>query len=87
MSNEIKFDADILLESVNAHGADGHVYNDTKKRVFNGAQIHTSPVVNIDTYLADGYIQTVNSVYRIVVWGNQYENSTRALYSALETTI
>ncbi len=31
MSNEIKFDADILLESVNAHGADGHVYNDTKK--------------------------------------------------------
>ncbi|BBU96293.1 hypothetical protein [Providencia rettgeri] len=30
MSNEIKFDADILLDSVNAHGADGHVYNDTK---------------------------------------------------------
>lgn len=51
----------------NAHGADGHVYNDTKKRFFNGAQIHTSPVVNIDTYLADGYIQTVNSVYRIIV--------------------
>ncbi len=38
-----------------------------KKRFFNGAQIHTSPVVNIDTYLADGYIQTVNSVYRIIV--------------------
>lgn len=66
MSNEIKFDADILLDSVNAHGADT-MFTMTQKRFFNGAQIHTSPVVNIDTYLADGYIQTVNSVYRIIV--------------------
>lgn len=67
MSNEIKFDADILLDSVNANCASGHVYNDTKKRFFDGAKIYTSPVINIDTYLTDGYIQTVNSVYRIIV--------------------
>lgn len=67
MSNEIKFDADILLESVNAHGAYGKIFNDKKNRFYNGATIQTSLVININTYLADGYIQTVNSVYRIVV--------------------
>ncbi|MCB6146741.1 hypothetical protein LHK12_22290 [Providencia rettgeri] len=66
MSNEIKFDAEYCSNQLTPW-SDGHVYNDTKKRFFNGAQIHTSPVVNIDTYLTDGYIQTVNSVYRIIV--------------------
>lgn len=61
------FIADLKLESIHAYGAEGYVFNDTKKRFVDGAPVQTSQVINIDTYLTDGYIQTVNSVYRIII--------------------
>lgn len=62
-----EFDADLHVEEIHRHGAYGKIFNDKKNRFYNGATIQTSRVINIDTYLADGYIQTVNSVYRIIV--------------------
>ena len=60
-------DADIKLEEIYSHGAFGRIYSDKKKRFQDGDPIQTSRVINIDTYLTDGYIQTVDSVYRIIV--------------------
>lgn len=62
-----KFDADLKLEEIYSHGAFGRIYSDKKGRGSDGSKVKTSRVINIDTYLADGYIQTVNSVYRIIV--------------------
>lgn len=62
-----EFDADLKLDEIYGYGAYGKIFNDKKNRFYDGASIQTSRVINIDTYLADGYIQTVNSVYRIVV--------------------
>ncbi len=62
-----EFDAEIKLEEIYSHGAFGRIYSDKKRRGSDGSQIQTSRVINIDTYLTDGYIQTVNSVYRIIV--------------------
>lgn len=61
------FDADLKLEQVFSWAAYGKIYSDKKKRFQDGEPIQTSRVINIDTYLTDGYIQTVNSVYRIIV--------------------
>lgn len=62
-----EFDADLRLSEIHSYGAFGYIYSDKKERFPDGVTIQTSRVINIDTYLADGYIQTVNSVYRIVV--------------------
>ncbi len=62
-----KFDADIRLSTIRGECAWGDIYSDKKKRFQDGDPIQTSRVINIDTYLTDGYIQTVNSVYRIIV--------------------
>ncbi len=62
-----EFDADLKLEEIYRHGAFGLVYADKKGRFSDGSQIQTSRVINFDTYLTDGYIQTVNSVYRIII--------------------
>lgn len=67
MSIKPEFDADLELEEIHENRASGKVYSDKKRRFPNGCRITTSPVINIDTYLADGYIQTVKSVYRIIV--------------------
>lgn len=62
-----EFDADIRVDEINSWGAFGTIYSDKKQRFHDGMPIQTSRVINIDTYLTDGYIQTVNSVYRIIV--------------------
>ncbi|QCJ70481.1 hypothetical protein C9446_11840 [Providencia heimbachae] len=62
-----EFDADLRLSSIRGHAAWGDIYSDKKKRFQDGDPIQTSRVINIDTYLTDGYIQTVNSVYRIII--------------------
>lgn len=62
-----EFDADLRLDEIYGYGAYGAIYADKKERFLDGAPIQTSRVINIDTYLTDGYIQTVNSVYRIII--------------------
>lgn len=62
-----KFDADLRLIEIYAHGAHGYVFNDTKNRFIDGAPVQTSRVINFSTYLTDGYVQTVNSAYRIII--------------------
>lgn len=62
-----EFDADIKLSRIRGECAWGDIYSDKKKRFQDGDPIQTSRVINIDTYLTDGYIQTVNSVYRIII--------------------
>lgn len=61
------FDADLKLEEIFSWAAHGKIYSDKKARFQDGVPIQTSKVINIDTYLTDGYIQTVNSVYRIII--------------------
>ncbi|MEX9908546.1 hypothetical protein AB7W95_17415 [Providencia rettgeri] len=67
MSITPEFDADLELEEIHDNRAFGKVYSDKKRRFPNGYKIYTSEILNIDTYLTDGYIKTVNSVYRIIV--------------------
>ncbi|MEQ1965188.1 hypothetical protein ABLB69_18995 [Xenorhabdus khoisanae] len=43
----------------------GKVFNDSKKRFQDGDEIITSLVINTETYKADGYIKTQNSIYKI----------------------
>ncbi len=62
-----EFDADLRLSSIRGCAAWGDIYSDKKKRFQDGDPIQTSRIINIDTYLTDGYIQTVNSVYRIII--------------------
>ncbi|MBP6083452.1 MAG: hypothetical protein KA732_19550 [Providencia sp.] len=62
-----EFDADLRLIEIYAHGAHGYIFNDTKDQYIDGAPVQTPRVINFDTYLADGYIQTINSAYRIII--------------------
>ncbi|MDC9588864.1 hypothetical protein PSI23_05915 [Xenorhabdus sp. XENO-10] len=43
----------------------GKIFNDSKKRFNDGDEIITSLVINTETYKADGYIKTQNSIYKI----------------------
>ncbi|MDC9593540.1 hypothetical protein [Xenorhabdus sp. IM139775] len=43
----------------------GRVFNDSRKRFEDGVEIITSLVINVETYKADGYIKTQNSIYKI----------------------
>ncbi|MCP9268876.1 hypothetical protein M5U04_12435 [Xenorhabdus sp. XENO-1] len=45
--------------------ASGRIYCDVHQRWFDGAEIITSPVENIHTFNADGFIRTRNSVYKL----------------------
>ncbi len=62
-----EFEADIRLIEIYAHGAHGYIFNDAKNRYIDGAPVQTPRVINFDTYLTDGYIQTINSAYRIII--------------------
>lgn len=62
-----EFEADVRLIEIYAHGAHGYIFNDTKNRYIDGAPVQTPRVINFDTYLTDGYIQTINSAYKIIV--------------------
>ncbi|WP_237387999.1 hypothetical protein [Xenorhabdus sp. Sc-CR9] len=43
----------------------GRVFNDSRERFADGVEIITSLVTNAETYKADGYIKTQNSIYKI----------------------
>jgi hypothetical protein len=45
--------------------ATGRIYCDVHQRWLDGAEIITSPVENIHTFNADGFIRTRNSVYKL----------------------
>ncbi|WP_340615187.1 hypothetical protein [Xenorhabdus thailandensis] len=45
--------------------ASGRIYHDVNQRWSDGAEIITSPVENIHTFNADGFIRTRNSVYKL----------------------
>ncbi|BET97673.1 hypothetical protein [Xenorhabdus taiwanensis] len=45
--------------------ASGHIYHDVHQRWFDGAEIITSPVQNIHSFNFDGFIRTLNSVYKL----------------------
>lgn len=66
----MKHTADIILDTqclaVSKRGALGYIYNDSRKSFYDGSYILTSPVQNLDTYLQDGFIETRNTIYKIV---------------------
>ncbi|WP_340619291.1 hypothetical protein [Xenorhabdus siamensis] len=43
----------------------GKIFHDSKKAFPDGSEIITTLVQNTETYEADGYIKTQNSVYKI----------------------
>ncbi|WP_342358109.1 hypothetical protein [Arsenophonus nasoniae] len=64
---EINCDAEIKIIDISPNGAYGKIYNDRKERFWDGGFINTSPVINYPTYQSDGFVKTINSVYRIIV--------------------
>ncbi|PHM67527.1 hypothetical protein Xsto_00410 [Xenorhabdus stockiae] len=66
----IEFSAELEITDFCKNGegkavAFGKVFNDSKNRFPDGSEIITSLVHNTETYEADGYIKTQNSVYKI----------------------
>uniref|UniRef100_A0A3B0M1R7 5'-deoxynucleotidase YfbR n=1 Tax=Arsenophonus endosymbiont of Trialeurodes vaporariorum TaxID=235567 RepID=A0A3B0M1R7_9GAMM len=65
---EINYDAEIKIIDISPGGVYGRIYNDRVERKYgDGETINTSPVINYPTYQSDGFIKTINSVYRIIV--------------------
>lgn len=52
--------------SVFPEKAMGHIFNDSEKRFKNGEEIVTSCILNYDTYREDGFLETSNTVYKII---------------------
>lgn len=44
----------------------GHIFNDSEKRFEDGEEIMTSRVLNYDTHREDGFLETRNTVYKII---------------------
>lgn len=66
-SKEIHYDAEIKLSDISPYCAYGRIYHDTEGRFKDGCPIETSPVLNYSTYQSDGFVKTLNSVYRIIM--------------------
>lgn len=52
--------------SVFPEKAMGHIFNDSEKRFENGEEIVTGRILNYDTYREDGFLETSNTVYKII---------------------
>lgn len=52
--------------SVFPNKALGYIYNDSQGRFADGGEIITTKVLNFDTYIKDGFIETKNSIYNII---------------------
>ncbi|OWO84005.1 hypothetical protein B5C26_02920 [Photorhabdus luminescens] len=50
--------------------ASSRIYNDAEKRFGDGTEIITSSVQNIHSFYSDGYIRTLNAVYKIRKFNN-----------------
>lgn len=61
---DLKLDTQIL--SVSAQGAIGYIYNSLGGYIPDGSRYQTAPVKNLDTWKTDGFIETKNTIYRIV---------------------
>lgn len=68
---EDKFTAEMVFESIYAIGVDtfvatGYIYNDSRNLFPDGSPVRTSPIK--DVYAQDGqqYIETRNTMYKII---------------------
>lgn len=64
---EIHHNAEIKIRDISPYYAYGRIYHDTEGRFKDGDLIQTAPILNYATYQTDGFIKTLNSVYRIIV--------------------
>ena len=52
--------------SVFPERAMGNIFNDSEKRFKDGEEIITSRILNYDTHREDGFLETRNTVYKII---------------------
>ena len=44
----------------------GHIFNDSEKRFKDGEEIMTGRILNYDTHREDGFLETRNTMYKII---------------------